>query len=129
MNKCNHIFQYDLIFNFNCFSLDLEGASRRFPHGFNCDRFYNKQKKIHLLRSLTLFLISFYRVNINLFTLRKYRVLSHIQCYVQYGNILYSSVLYWKPVLDSTPAASRPIRVFNKIQTRTIFFHIVHNTV
>jgi len=35
MNKCNHIFQYDLTFNFNCFSLDLEGASQRFPHGFN----------------------------------------------------------------------------------------------
>ena len=42
---------------------------------------------------------------------------------------LYSSVLYWKPVLDSTSAASRPIWVFNTILTRTISFHIVHNTV
>ena len=32
-------------------------------------------------------------------------------------------------VLDSTPAPSRPIRVFNAIPTRTISFHIVHNTV
>ena len=29
-----------------------------------CDRFYNNKKKLHLLRCLTLFLISFYRVNI-----------------------------------------------------------------
>jgi hypothetical protein len=29
-----------------------------------CDRFYNKNKSLHLLRCLTLVLISFYRVNI-----------------------------------------------------------------
>jgi len=32
-------------------------------------------------------------------------------------------------LLYSVIAASRPIRVFNTIQTRTISFHIVHSTV
>jgi hypothetical protein len=41
----------------------------------------------------------------------------------------YGFRLYNTPALDSTPAASCPIRVFNTIQTRTISFHIVHNTV
>ena len=48
------------------------------------------------------------------------------------GNILYESVLYWKPVLDKTSQSSSPIRlirVFNTIRTSTIYFHIVHNTV
>ena len=44
------------------------------------------------------------------------------------GKILCSSVLYWKLVFDSTPTASRQIRVLNPMRTSTIFSHIVHNT-
>ena len=37
------------------------------------------------------------------------------------------NITYW--LINSVMQASRPIRVFNTIQTRTIYFHIVHNTV
>jgi hypothetical protein len=33
--------------------------------------------------------------------------------YVQYGKVLYESVLYWKPVLDEMLQALSPIRLFD----------------